>query len=327
MKCLKIIVSIMLLSIIPLQAKAEASLQNVQQLIDQGKLDQALAQTEEVLASDAANIEARFLKGLLLAKAERLGEAETVFVALTEDHPELPEPYNNLAVVYAALGKFDKAQESLKKAINTHPSYATAHENLGDIYAKMASRAYNQALELDDGNASAREKLLLIRDLFSSGEVSRPEPPEKVAAVTPPPAPAASKTPAPAVVEKQPGPVVEPAAPTLEVDPAISKAIYDWAAAWSAQNVNAYLSSYASSFSPEGMSRTAWSEKRKVRLTKPSFIRVEISSPRISMISNNSARAEFVQAYASDNYKDQVKKVLMMVKENGNWRIKSEASQ
>ena len=70
-------------------------------------------------------------------------------------------------MIYAEQGDFNNAREALQMAINTHPSYATAHENLGDIYAKMASRAYNQALELDQDNASAREKLLLVGDLFS----------------------------------------------------------------------------------------------------------------------------------------------------------------
>jgi len=61
----------------------------------------------------------------------------------------MPEPYNNLAVLYAAEGQERKAAEALEQAIRTNPSYTTAHENLGDLYARMASEAYAKALQLD----------------------------------------------------------------------------------------------------------------------------------------------------------------------------------
>ena len=82
--------------------------------------------------------------------------AIAVFTELTEAYPELPEPYNNLAVLYANQNNFEKARNALEMVIRTHPSYATAHENLGDIYAKMASKAYDRALELDRGNRTTK---------------------------------------------------------------------------------------------------------------------------------------------------------------------------
>ena len=83
-------------------------------------------------------------------------DAIATFTKLTEDYPELPEPYNNLAVLYAGQSQFDKARAALEMAIRTNPSYATAHENLGDVYAKLASQAYNKALQLDAANAACR---------------------------------------------------------------------------------------------------------------------------------------------------------------------------
>ena len=152
---------------LPLSTSANVKLQQAQAYLQAGNTTEAMQLTEDLLKEDPKNIEARFMQGLILTRTERLPDAEKVFVKLTEDHPNLPEPYNNLAVVYAAQGKFDDARDALKRAINTHPTYATAHENLGDIYAKMASRAYNQALELDNGNSSAREKLSLVKEIFS----------------------------------------------------------------------------------------------------------------------------------------------------------------
>src|SRR5690606_20562402 len=118
----------------------------------------------------------RFLRGLILAEQSRYDEAIRAFSDLTRDYPELPEPYNNLAVLYASRGRYDEARQALEMAIRTHPSYATAHENLGDIYAKMASQAYDKALALDRRNTTAQTKLNLIRDLFSGTPASsRPD--------------------------------------------------------------------------------------------------------------------------------------------------------
>lgn len=90
-----------------------------------------------------------------------------MFAQPASEYPDLPEPHNNLAVLYALRGEYVKARDSLLLAINTHPSYATAHENLGDIYAKMAGLAYDKALQLDRENESAKAKLALMTDLIS----------------------------------------------------------------------------------------------------------------------------------------------------------------
>ena len=82
--------------------------------------------------------------------------------------PELSEPYNNLAVIYAGQGQLDKARAALEMAIRTNPDYATAHENLGDVYARLASRAYGKALQLDSANASLLPKMALIHELLDS---------------------------------------------------------------------------------------------------------------------------------------------------------------
>ena len=64
----------------------------------------------------------RFLKGVILTEQNKTGEAIKVFTALTEDYPELPEPYNNLAVLYASQQQYDKSRQALELAIQT-PSF------------------------------------------------------------------------------------------------------------------------------------------------------------------------------------------------------------
>ncbi|MEE8321095.1 MAG: tetratricopeptide repeat protein, partial [Gammaproteobacteria bacterium] len=159
MKPFKLVTSVLILLFAFQQtSSAETYRDQIQLLIDKGQLQQALELADEQIVQDDSDIRLLFMKGLILTRMDDLDNAAELFVRMTNEHPELPEPFNNLAVIYALKGEFDKAEEALQKAINTHPSYATAHENLGDLYAKMASQAYNQALELDQDNKSAREK-------------------------------------------------------------------------------------------------------------------------------------------------------------------------
>ena len=140
---------------------------DVSQLIKAGKLQDALAKAELYLATKPRDPQMRFIKGVIQRDAGKTTDAIATFARLTEDYPELPEPYNNLAVLYASQTQFDKARTALEMAIRTNPSYATAHENLGDVYAKLASQAYTKALQLDTNNQGVAPKLALIRELFS----------------------------------------------------------------------------------------------------------------------------------------------------------------
>ncbi|HAL83769.1 MAG TPA: hypothetical protein DCO83_17285 [Mucilaginibacter sp.] len=158
----------MLIGALLLSVGAEADeLQDATQLFKQGQQSQALSKLNSYLANKPRDAQGRFLKGLVFTEQNKIADAIKVFSDLTQDYPELPEPYNNLAVLYASQGQYDKARLSLEMAIRTHPSYATAHENLGDIYAKMASQAYDRALQLDSSNTTTQTKLAMIQDLFS----------------------------------------------------------------------------------------------------------------------------------------------------------------
>ncbi|WP_290874025.1 tetratricopeptide repeat protein, partial [Aquabacterium sp.] len=159
-KCL----AIAALSLSALGARAD-EVADVQKLLSAGKNAEALQKADQYLGSKPRDPMMRFLRGISLSQAGRAPEAITAFTKLTEDFPELPEPFNNLAVLYAQQGQYDKARTALEMAIRTNPSYATAYENLGDVYAKLASQAYSKALQIDTRSAVA-PKLAMIRDLF-----------------------------------------------------------------------------------------------------------------------------------------------------------------
>ena len=324
-----------LLALAPAEVRAD-TLQEASRLLKQGQLGPALEKTDQALAAKPKDPQARFLKGLILTEMNRHNDAIAVFTKLTEDYPELPEPYNNLAVLYAQQRQFEKAKNALEMAIRTHPSYATAHENLGDIYARMASQAYDKALQIDSSNASAQSKLALIRDLMSvsvrpatlasrstSGKVPTPAPVVSKAEV----APVAKPEPAPAVQPAEPKPAPTPAAetkPAIGGKPDVEKAIRDWAAAWAGKNVKAYLAAYASDFkTPGGESRAAWEAERTRRIDKPDPIQISIEKMQIT-IEGDQATAKFRQYYKSGKYKSSATKAMDLVRRDGKWLIQQE---
>src|SRR5713226_5124751 len=171
-------------------------LQDASRLLKAGQREQALERVNRALAAKPGDPQARFLKGLIYTEQGNTREAIEIFTKLTQDYPDLPEPYNNLAVIYAGQGQYEKARAALEQSIRTHPSYATAYENLGDVYAKLASQAYDKALQLDSSNTGAQNKLSLIRDLISSNRLPPSSSAPSGTSTEPTPPPAASTSPA-----------------------------------------------------------------------------------------------------------------------------------
>jgi len=338
---------------------------DVSQLVRAGKLPEALSKADQYLATKPRDPQMRFLKGVIQRDTGKTTDAISTFTRLTEDFPELPEPYNNLAVLYAGQSQFDKARTALEMAIRTNPSYATAHENLGDVYAKLASQAYNKALQLDSSNAGVPPKLALIRELFSptGAKGQRPGP----AAVTAPtaPAPVATKpaptlpgpvvakapvvntpatTPVPAPIPApvaatpaaSPSTVVAPA--TAAVAPAATAAsganpskdaeaaVHAWAKAWAARDVKAYLASYGKDFDPPGsMSRVNWEEERRMRINSKSKISIKLENLTVTA-SGNTAVAKFRQDYKANGLAVSSRKTLDLVKNGDRWQIVKEST-
>ncbi len=157
---------------------AEAAYETARRLLDTGRLTEALAATDNALAASPSDARLRFLKGVILAQSGRETEAIDVFRALTQDFPELPEPYNNLAALHASRGDLDAARAALAEAIRALPSYALARENLGDVYLRLAMREWSQAAKLNPAgtaDAKLRQALELSERIApSSGSANPP---------------------------------------------------------------------------------------------------------------------------------------------------------
>ena len=232
------LIGLILVSLVGFSVAAQSiTLDDVRAQMAAGQGQAALAGVETFLKDNPGHAQARFLKGIVLTEQERTVEAIEVFSAIAADFPGLPESHNNLAVLYASSGDYVKARDALLMAINTHPSYATAHENLGDVYAKMAGLAYDRALQLDTENVSVKAKLALMHDLVSA--VQQPAQTNTVVATT--------AAPAVAVAVQE---TTEPATATASKsdDSAVLTALEAWASAWSAQDVGAYLNAYSGVF-------------------------------------------------------------------------------
>ncbi|WP_072429902.1 nuclear transport factor 2 family protein [Chitinimonas taiwanensis] len=170
--------------------------------LKRGEASAALAAADKALLKSPRDARLRLLRGNALAALGRQAEAIQVFSALTNDYPQLPEPYNNLAALYAQQGQLDRARTTLQMALQTNPAYATAHANLADVYAKLAAQAYEKALQRDvveqkqsgvsrpKPAAISQTKLALVQDLLSRGNTpTLSTPPASVVASTAKPQP------------------------------------------------------------------------------------------------------------------------------------------
>jgi Flp pilus assembly protein TadD len=134
-------------------------------LMKAGQNEEALRRAEARLKENPRDAQVRFMRGVILADQGKTVEATLVFETLIQEFPELPEPYNNLAVIHAAQGRYESAQRLLMQALAAQPNYATAYENLGDLYLSMAEQAYQRALGLNADNAAVKAKLEAAREL------------------------------------------------------------------------------------------------------------------------------------------------------------------
>ena len=284
---------------------------DVSQLLRASKFPEAMAKADAYLSAKPGDPQMRFLKGVIQRNSGKQSDAIVTFTKLTEDYPELPEPYNNLAVLYASQSQFDKARAALEMAIRTNPSYATAHENLGDVYARLASEAYNKALNLDGANPAVQPKLALIRELFKPGGKGQNQTTVIASA-------------APAAAAPVPDPVKAAVSDNSEKEVAV--AVRKWAKAWSDQDINTYIGSYSKDYKGASkQSRKAWEQERRDRIVGKPNISVKLENLDVS-VDANKAVAKFRQDYRGGTLEVTSRKTLDLVKAGERWVIVREST-
>ena len=303
----------------------------ISRLIQAGQLADAMKRVDTGLAQKPTDARLRFSKGIILAQQNKPTKAIAVLLKLTEDFPDLPEPYNNLAVLYAANGQYESARIALDKAIANNPGYGMAHENLGDVYTELASQAYEKAGRID-GNAGAKAKVAAIRNNVQGvapGIVARQASPQTgrttLATSDTSTAPSAAATQAARAKADKPAAASAAADTNRDAEQAaVLAAVSAWAEAWSARDVKAYLDFYSADFVvPRGMSRDKWVAERTERISGKQRINVKVDMPKVRL-EGDRATVRFRQEFSSDKLKSTDQKTLTLVKRDGSWRIREE---
>ena len=302
--------SILPMLLFPLLAAA-GDVDEMNKLMQRGALKEALSLADGAIASKPQDANLRFMKGVVLVQMLRTQEAMAMFVALTRDFPQMAEPHNNLGVLQAGLGEFDKARESLQRAVQLTPGYAVAHENLGDLYARLASSSYERAAQLEPANAKAKSKLGLARNLNAA----------VTAGVAP--LPMASATPAGAGAQGRAAPVVSDIALSPD-EKSVLEVLTRWSAAWSARDMAGYFATYSPDFKPaSGKSLAAWKAERTARIAGKKEILVQVQQPGVR-IEADQATVKFIQSYRSDSFTSTDVKTMVLVRKDGKWLIVQE---
>jgi tetratricopeptide (TPR) repeat protein len=137
-------------------------------LISNQNWSAALIELDARIKSNPRDTQAKFKRGTVLARLNRDNEAIQQFAELTQAYPELPEPYNNLAALYAKAGRYEDARVALETAVKTNPSYGLAYDNLGDLYLQLAAQSYKRAQSLGQASGSAAQRLADLQKIIAA---------------------------------------------------------------------------------------------------------------------------------------------------------------
>lgn len=140
---------------------------NISKLLKEKKYPEALEATDAAIKNNPRNIQLRFVRSRTLIDMGRLEQARLELVGITEKYPELPEPYNNLAVLYASAGKLEAARENLEMALKLAPGDSVAMHNLADVYTRLAAGYYKKAYQLNPRLSDAPRKQKLAESITS----------------------------------------------------------------------------------------------------------------------------------------------------------------
>lgn len=342
-------VTALLLAFLAPQAHSEPDeLQQISQLIGRNQHAEAEKNLDRYLAAHPGDVRGTFIKGILLGEQKKTAEAIRLYNDLIKQNPTWPEPYNNLAVLYASQGQYERARQTLETALRTHPSYAAVHDNLSGIYAAMASEAYGKALKTDGTTTRPQPRLAMVglpyaeKRALAMAANTLPATPAPAPVAPAAPAPIAKPVPVAAVSAKPPlvAPVpvaaatTPPSPPKDEAEPIpsdqaapIEDTVKGWAKAWARQDVNKYLDYYAANFkTPKGESRRAWEQTRRSRIKSPKSIAVDVTNIKTE-IDGNRAEVRFKQNYRAERIAKRTNKTLVLNKSGNRWLIVEELAR
>ena len=279
-------------------ASAATSIKQLQQLLEQQQYADAANTGEQLLAQNPQHARTQFLTAYAYQMSAQPEKAEILYQNLIKDNPDLPEPRNNLAMIYLAKGDYDRASQLLVEALNTNPSYATAYDNLSQIYKGIASEAYRRAVSESSEPAKYTHNIELTA-LTNLDSVDQEPVTDKI-------------------------PDDQTLVNFANQETLLIEQVRDWAATWSEKDFAAYTDYYTADYRADFESHDQWVEYRRARIARPGKIKVEVSNIQIKWRSENRAIIEFKQAYDSVRYSDRVVKRLAFSRVGAQWKITEE---
>lgn len=275
------------------------SLEELQLLVEQKKYSTAIQSAEKLLAHQGQHPRVMFLTAYAYQMNRQIDKAESLYRQLISEYPNLPEPRNNLAMIYQDRGDYDAASKLLVEAIETHNSYATAYRNLSRIYKGIASEAYRRALSESSEPASYSHKIELsalnqldtLTDIDNGSQIAMQTREES---------------------------------PEIDIKTVLTERVKQWAKAWSEKDFTAYTGYYSTDHRPNFATHNAWLEYRRERIMRPGFIRIDVKDIQIRAQTHNRAIIDFKQSFDSPNYSDRVIKRLEFRQFGTQWKIVDE---
>jgi len=294
---------------------------SMQQLIVQQQYAKAIHSGEQTLRQSPNDSNTRFLTAYAYQMSGKTDRAIKMYEDLIRDEPQLPEPRNNLAMIFLEKGDYDRASQLLVSAINTRINYAIAYDNLSQVYKGIASEAYRRAISQTSEPAKYTHdiELTAITRLDNSSAGSQTQ----IASLP------TSKPVLPKATVKE-DPVIEVASTTpslvnvANLDTLMIEKVMNWANAWSSKDFDTYTGSYTPDYRDKFNTHAQWAKHRRGRILRPGDIKVDVSGFSVKQRSSNKVTVDFTQAFSSPSYRDRVVKRLDFERVGNQWKISKE---
>ena len=294
---------------------------SMQQLIVQKQYAKAIHSGEQTLRQTPNDSNTQFLTAYAYQMTGKTDRAIEMYEDLIRNEPQLPEPRNNLAMIFLEKGDYDSASQLLVSAINTRVNYAIAYDNLSQVYKGIASEAYRRAISQTNEPAKYTHdiELTAITRLDNSGTESQTQ-----IASLPTSKPVLPK----ATINEDPAVEVASITPSLvnvaNLDTLMIEKVMNWAKAWSSKDFDIYTGSYTPDYRNKFNTHAQWVKHRRGRILQPGDIKVEVSGFSVKQRSSNKVTVDFTQAFSSPSYNDRVVKRLDFERVGNQWKISKE---
>jgi Flp pilus assembly protein TadD len=141
---------------------------DVQTQLARGDMAAALATADAALAARPRDAQARFLRAVVLMELKRNDDALALFTQLSQEYPELPEPFNNIALLQVRAGRLELARQALETALRNDPGHLVARVNLGEVHLMLAVQAWEAAAAQGPLDPRAARRLESARALVAA---------------------------------------------------------------------------------------------------------------------------------------------------------------